>query len=84
MATPQPVQASASPMPEGVTDPNYKPGPGRLGNLTVMQLHTLEKFRKELQDSGHFVPQRMDDAALLRCVLLVSDQPARVSRSVFL
>jgi len=59
-------QASASPMPEGVTDPDYKPPPGRLGNLTVGQLHTLEKFRKELQDEGHFVPQRMDDAALLR------------------
>lgn len=58
--------ASASPMPEGVTDPNYKPLPGRLGNLTVQQQHTLEKFRKELQDEGHFVPERMDDATLLR------------------
>jgi len=66
MATPQPVAASASPMPEGVTDPNYKPLPGRLGNLSVVQLHTLDKFRKDLQDNGHFVPERMDDAALLR------------------
>jgi hypothetical protein len=60
--------ASASPMPEGVTDPNYKPLPGRLGNLTVQQLHTLEKFKKELQDEGHFVPERMHDAMLLRYV----------------
>ena len=58
--------ASASPMPEGVTDPNYKPLPGRLGNLTVMQQHTLEKFKKELQDEGLFVPDRMADATLLR------------------
>jgi hypothetical protein len=60
-------------MPEGVTDPNYKPLPGRLGNLTVMQQHTLEKFKKELQDEGHFVPQRMDDATLLRYVERVID-----------
>jgi hypothetical protein len=53
-------------MPEGVTDPNYKPLPGRLGNLTVAQQHALEKFKKELQDEGHFVPERMDDATLLR------------------
>jgi hypothetical protein len=56
-------------MPEGVTDPNYKPLPGRLGNLTVAQQHALEKFKKELQDEGHFVPERMDDATLLRYVL---------------
>lgn len=60
--------ASASPMPEGVTDPNYKPEPGRLGNLTVVQLHTLEKLKKELKDEGHFVEERMNDAMLLRCV----------------
>jgi CRAL/TRIO, N-terminal domain len=65
----QPQAASASPMPEGVTDPNYKPLPGRLGNLTVQQMHTLEKFKKELQDEGQFVPERMDDATLLRYVL---------------
>ena len=64
-----PQAASASPMPEGVTDPNYKPLPGRLGNLTVAQQHALEKFKKELQDEGHFVPDRMDDATLLRYVL---------------
>ena len=68
-STPVPQQASASPMPEGVTDPNYKPLPGRLGNLTVIQLHGLEKLRKELQDEGAFVPERMDDAMLLRWVL---------------
>lgn len=64
MSTQQP--ASASPMPDGVTDPNYRPLPGRLGNLTPGQQHALDKLRKELQDEGHFVPERMDDALLLR------------------
>ena len=63
-----PQAASASPMPEGVTDPNYHPLPGRLGNLTIPQQHALEKFKKELQDEGRFVPERMDDATLLRYV----------------
>ncbi|KII96177.1 hypothetical protein PLICRDRAFT_49072 [Plicaturopsis crispa FD-325 SS-3] len=58
--------ASASPLPEGVTDPNYKPLPGRLGNLSVPQQHALETLKKELQDEGHFVPERHDDATLLR------------------
>ncbi|EDR04921.1 uncharacterized protein LACBIDRAFT_237398 [Laccaria bicolor S238N-H82] len=53
-------------MPEGVTDPNYQPLPGRLGNLTVIQLHGLEKLKKELQEEGVFVEERMDDAMLLR------------------
>ena len=61
-----PQAASASPMPEGVTNPDYQPLPGRLGNLTVIQLHTLEKFKKELKEEGHFVEERMDDAMLLR------------------
>jgi hypothetical protein len=58
--------ASASPLPPGVTDPNYRPLPGRLGNLTVPQLHALETLRKQLQEEGVFVPERMDDATLLR------------------
>jgi hypothetical protein len=68
MSTPQPhvEAASASALPNGITDPNYKPLPGRLGNLTVIQQHALEKLKKELQDEGLFVPERMDDAALLR------------------
>ncbi|KAF8075951.1 CRAL-TRIO domain-containing protein [Lyophyllum atratum] len=66
MATPQLEAASASPMPAGVTDPNYKPLPGRLGNLTVTQQHALEKFKKELIEDGIFVEERMDDAVLLR------------------
>ena len=61
-----PQAASASPMPDSVTNPNYRPLPGRLGNLTVIQLHTLEKFKKELKEEGHFVEERMDDAMLLR------------------
>lgn len=60
--------ASASPMPPGVTDPNYKPLPGRLGNLTVVQLHALETLKKKLNEEGKFVPERMDDATLLRSV----------------
>ncbi|KAI0084214.1 CRAL-TRIO domain-containing protein [Irpex rosettiformis] len=59
-------QASASPMPEGVTDPNYKPLPGRLGNLSVEQQHILDKFRRSIQEEGWFVEERMDDATLLR------------------
>ena len=64
-----PEAASASPMPEGVTDPNYHPAPGYLGNLTVVQLHTLEKLKKELKEEGKFVEERMDDATLLRYLL---------------
>lgn len=63
-ATPQ--QASASPLPEGITDPNYQPPPGCLGNLTVIQLHCLDKLKKELKEEGRFVEDRMDDASLLR------------------
>jgi len=58
--------ASASPLPEGITDPNYKPPPGRLGNLSVPQQHALETLKKELVAEGHFVEERMDDASLLR------------------
>jgi len=64
MSTTEP--ASASPMPDGVTDPNYKPLPGRLGNLTMMQLHALETLKKKLKEENKFVPERMDDATLLR------------------
>jgi hypothetical protein len=60
--------ASASPMPEGVTDPNYAPPPGYLGNLTVPQLHCLEKLKKELKEEGIFDEKRHDDATLLRWV----------------
>lgn len=65
-ATATPQAASASPMPPGVTDPNYHPPPGRLGNLTVVQLHTLETFKKQLIEEGIYVEERMDDAFLLR------------------
>ncbi|KAI5119615.1 hypothetical protein M0805_007879 [Coniferiporia weirii] len=58
--------ASASSLPPGVTDPDYKPPEGRLGNLTVPQQHALEKFKKEIKEAGIFVEGRMDDATLLR------------------
>jgi hypothetical protein len=61
--------ASASALPEGITDPNYRPLPGRLGNLSVPQQHALETLKKELVAEGHFVEERMDDAALLRYVI---------------
>ena len=60
--------ASVSPLPEGITDPNYRPLPGRLGNLTPGQQHALNTLKQQLKDEGHFVPERMDDATLLRCV----------------
>lgn len=71
MSAEQLQAASASPMPAGVTDPNYHPAPGRLGNLTVTQLHMLEKLKKELKEEGLFVEERMTDAMLLRCVHLL-------------
>jgi hypothetical protein len=56
-------------MPAGVTDPNYKPPPGRLGNLTIPQQHALEKFKREIVEAGVFDEARMDDAFLLRSVV---------------
>ena len=48
------------------TDPNYKPPPGRVGNLTPQQQEALDKLRAEIEQEGWFVPERMDDAMLLR------------------
>jgi len=45
---------------------SYQAPPGRLGNLTPEQLKTLEQFRKELTDENWIVPERHDDATLLR------------------
>ena len=50
----------------GVTDVNYHPLPGYVGNLTGAQLQTLDKLKEELKDQGLFVKERMDDAKLLR------------------
>ena len=50
----------------GVTALNYHPLPGHVGNLTAVQLHTLDKLKEELKDQGLFVEERMDDAMLLR------------------
>ncbi|KAF5337001.1 hypothetical protein D9611_002918 [Ephemerocybe angulata] len=64
MSAPEP--ASVSPMPEGVTDPNYRPPPGYLGNLTITQQHCLDKIKAYLKESGLFDEERHDDATLLR------------------
>ncbi|KDR74370.1 hypothetical protein GALMADRAFT_250248 [Galerina marginata CBS 339.88] len=53
-------------MSDGVTDPNYRPESGHLGNLTPVQQEALEKLKQEMKDDGAFVPERMDDAMLLR------------------
>ncbi|KAG8934374.1 cytosolic factor, phosphatidylinositol/phosphatidylcholine transfer protein [Tulasnella sp. 418] len=39
---------------------------GHVGHLSIIQQHTLDKFRKELQEQGVLVPERHDDATLLR------------------
>jgi len=70
-AADKPEPANASPMPPGVTDPDYRPLPGQLGNMTMLQVHTLESFKKQLKSEGKFVEERMDDAALLRHVFKV-------------
>ncbi len=58
--------ASSKENSTGWTDPNYKPPAGNLGNLSSTQQKALDQFRKELQDEGHFVEERMDDSTLLR------------------
>ncbi|KAH7930327.1 hypothetical protein BV22DRAFT_1043309 [Leucogyrophana mollusca] len=80
MSTTEP--ASVSPLPEGITDPNYKPLKGRLGNLDIPQQHALDTLKKQLQDEGHFVPERMDDATLLRHVFCLFCERRTANRSV--
>ena len=67
---------NTTPIPEtqipGVTDPNYKPPEGHLGNLTAAQQEALDKFRTELKESGFFVEERMDDALMLRYARLIA------------
>lgn len=48
------------------TDPNYKPPPGRVGNLTDAQAAALDKLKSEATSEGWLVPERMDDAMFLR------------------
>ncbi|CAK5275918.1 unnamed protein product [Mycena citricolor] len=63
-----PHAASASVLPAGITDPNFAPPPGTLGNLNVIQQHSLDKFKKELKEEGYFEegPIRFTDAGLLK------------------
>ncbi|EAU80577.1 SEC14 cytosolic factor [Coprinopsis cinerea okayama7 len=77
MASAAPQQASASPLPAWIADKNYQPPPGTLGNLTMTQLHCLDKLKKELKEEGKFVEERMDDPTLLRfCRARKFDYPA--------
>ncbi|RXW19321.1 hypothetical protein EST38_g6549 [Candolleomyces aberdarensis] len=77
MSAPEASAASVSPLPEGITDPNYRPPPGYLGNLTIPQQHCLDKLKKELKEEGLFAEDRMDDASLLRfCRARKFDYPA--------
>ena len=72
IVAPQATDTSDSPnIRVPVTNPNYHPLPGRVGNLTEVQQQTLDKLREELKDEGHFVKKRMDDAMLLRCTFSV-------------
>lgn len=45
---------------------HWQPPPGSIGNLTIPQQHSLENFRKELQDRDVYDEKRHDDATLLR------------------
>ncbi|EEB91256.1 hypothetical protein MPER_10418 [Moniliophthora perniciosa FA553] len=49
-----------------MSDSNYKPPPGYLGNLNKTQEDALGQLKKELKEEGKFVEERMDDATLLR------------------
>jgi hypothetical protein len=69
IVSPQATNDSDSPIrlpAGGVMALNYHPLPGRVGNLTAVQLHTLDKLKEQLKDQGQFVKERMDDAMLLR------------------
>lgn len=44
----------------------YQIPPGRLGNLTPEQQKVLDHFRESLQAMEVFVPERHNDATLLR------------------
>ncbi|TFY79733.1 hypothetical protein EWM64_g4279 [Hericium alpestre] len=62
---PAPIAIPASTVTT-IKNASYKPLPGRLGNLTASQQQALDRLRRELQEEGKFVPERMDDPALLR------------------
>ncbi|TFK35018.1 CRAL-TRIO domain-containing protein [Crucibulum laeve] len=62
----EPVAKTVTVTKETVDQPSYKIPPGHVGNLTTPQQQTLDKLKKELQDEGNWVEERMDDAFLLR------------------
>jgi len=61
-----PLQSATFATNSKMTTSTYQPLPGRVGNLTPTQQTALDKFKKELQDEGAFVSERMDDPMLLR------------------
>jgi hypothetical protein len=68
-AAPVPGAVPAAHAPAAAhVDPNFKPQPGRVGNLTEPQQTALDKLRTEVTAAGVFVPERMDDPTLLRYV----------------
>lgn len=71
-------------MPDGITDPNFRPMPGRVGNLTVPQQHALQTLKNQLHDEGHFVEERMDDPMLLRYVPLLDLGVCRCADPLFM
>lgn len=56
----------APPQGQADTTPVTSTQPGRPGSLSPGQQHTLNKFRKSIQDKGLFVPERHDDPCLCR------------------
>ncbi|THU80021.1 CRAL/TRIO N-terminal domain-containing protein [Dendrothele bispora CBS 962.96] len=47
-------------------DPNWKPEPGHVGNLTEEQQKALDELKEEIKKAGAWVEERMDDAMVLR------------------
>lgn len=58
-------QETSSTSVENVTESSYQPPPGRVGNLSVIQQHTLQKLKNEMQAEGehllfHFYGSAID------------------------
>ncbi|THU80020.1 hypothetical protein K435DRAFT_832070 [Dendrothele bispora CBS 962.96] len=49
-----------------IKNPNWKPEPGHVGNLTEEQQKALDELKEEIKKAGAWVEERMDDAMVLR------------------